>query len=110
MLKLWRTRNLTLEGKIIIFKSLALSKIVYTVLMTEIPNNFIDELNKIQRHFIWGDGQPKIKHETLRMDYKHGGLKNVDITLKFISLQCSWVKRLFDNCFHNWKVIPLHLI
>ena len=37
------------------------------------------------------------------------GLKNVDINLKIISLQCSWLKKLYDQNFHEWKVIPLHL-
>ena len=39
-----------------------------------------------------------------------GCLKNVDIDLKVISLQCSWVKKLYDENFHEWKIIPLHLI
>ena len=29
---------------------------------------------------------------------------------KVISLQCSWVKRLYDNSSHPWKIIPSHLI
>ena len=29
---------------------------------------------------------------------------------KIISLQCSWVKGLYDNNFLVWKVIPLFLI
>ena len=41
--------------------------------------------------------------------FETGGLKNVDINLKVISLQCSWVKKLYDENFHEWKVIPLHL-
>ena len=28
----------------------------------------------------------------------------------FISLQYFWIKRLFDNNFHQWKLIPLYLI
>ena len=41
---------------------------------------------------------------------KDGGLKNVDIRRKIISLQCSWIKRLYADSFHEWKIIPLHLI
>ena len=37
VLKIWKLINLTLEGKITIFKTLALSKIVYFSLVTEIP-------------------------------------------------------------------------
>ena len=39
-----------------------------------------------------------------------GGIKNVDLRNKTISMQCSWVKRLFEDDFHDWKVIPLLLI
>ena len=53
---------------------------------------------------------PKIKHSTLCNKYENGGLKNVDILSKVISLQCSWVKRLYDNLSHPWKIIPSHLI
>ena len=44
------------------------------------------------------------------MDYQNGGLKNVDVFFKIISLQCSWFRQLFDNSFHQWKVIPLFFI
>ena len=44
------------------------------------------------------------------MEFKTEGLKNVDIRFKFVSLQCSWVKILYDDCFHAWMLIPLHLL
>lgn len=110
VLKLWRMRHLTTEGRIVIFKTLAISKIVYLALLTNTPNIIIDELEKIQKKFIWNNLTPKVKHETLRMDYKNGGLKNVDIRMKIASLQCSWIKRLYDNNFHTWKIIPNYLI
>ena len=44
------------------------------------------------------------------MEFKAGGLKNVDIRFKFVSRQRSWVKKLYDDCFHEWKIIPLHLL
>ena len=54
--------------------------------------------------------KPKIKNDTLCSDIKHCGLKNVNIQKKIITLQCSWVRRLYDDYFHEWKVIPLKLI
>ena len=62
------------------------------------------------------NSSPKIKHETLCNDYKAGGLKNIyskkkkDILNKFIALQCCWMRRLYENYFHEWKLIPLYLI
>ena len=46
VLKLWRARNLSLEGKITVFKSLALSKITHLALVKTIPPSIIDQLNK----------------------------------------------------------------
>ena len=43
-------------------------------------------------------------------DFKDGSLKNVDITQKIASLQCSWIKILYDESFYEWKLIPVKLI
>ena len=110
ILKLWRMRNLSIEGEIVVFKTLAISKLVYLALLTVIPNDITEEVAKIQKSFIWHDSSAKTKHETLRIKFKAEGLKSVDIRFKFVSLQCSWVKKLYDDCFHEWKIIPLHLL
>ena len=55
VLKLWRMRQPTIEGRIVILKTLAISKIAYLVLLTNIPNIIIDELEKIQKKFIWNN-------------------------------------------------------
>ena len=34
----------------------------------------------------------------------------MDVLSKVISLQCSWIKRLYDCLSHPWKIIPSHLI
>ena len=93
-----------------IFKTLAISKIVYLALITNVPKVIVEELQKIQKKFLWQNSRPKIKHKTLSNTFETGGLKNVDINLKVISLQCFWVKKLYDENFHKRKVIPLHLI
>ena len=97
ILKLWRSRSLNLEGKITVFKSLALSKIIHLALVKTIPNTTVEKLSKIQKNFIWNNSKPKIKNCTLSGNYLDGGLKNVNIKAKIIILQCSWIKRLFDN-------------
>ena len=78
--------------------------------MKDVPSSAIAQLEKIQKQFIWKNGNPKLKYTTLYNKYEQGGLKNVDIFFKITSLQCSWVKRLYDDSFHAWKVIPLFLI
>ena len=104
------TRALTLEGKILIFKTLGISKIVYLSLIIIVPNSILEEIQKIQKSFLWYSSKPKINHKTLCNTFQDGGLKNVDVKSKVISLQCSWVKKLYDGNDHDWKVIPLYLI
>ena len=65
---------------------------------------------KYRKNFIWQGKKAKIKHSTLCNGYKKGGIKNVDFRNKIASMQCSWVKRLFEDDFHDWKIVPLFLI
>ena len=51
--KLWRMRQLILEGRITVFKSLAVSKVIHLLLITKLHNNTVDALHKIQDIFIW---------------------------------------------------------
>ena len=88
---------------------LAISKIAYLALITNVPKAIVEELQKIQKKK--KISHPKIKHKTLSITFETGSLKNVDIiNLKVVSLNCSWVKKLYDENFSKWKVIPLHLI
>ena len=110
ILNIWRMRNLYLLVKISIFKTLAFSKIIHLTLVTSVPSSTIDLLNKIQKDILWDKRNAEIKHTTLYCDYANGGIKTVDIFSKIFSLQYSWIRRLFDNNFYQWKVMPLHLI
>ena len=107
VLKLCRMPHLTLEAKITIFKTLAISKIIQLSLATNVPAQIINELNKIEKEFIWNGSNPKIKHSTLCNKYENGGLKNLNILSKVISLPSSRVKRLYNNSSHPWKIMLL---
>ena len=64
----------------------------------------------LKKAFFWNNPCPKIKHETLCDGYKARGLKSLDIPNKITAHQCSWIRRLYDNSFHEWKLIPQCLI
>ena len=58
----------------------------------------------------FGIENPKKRHSTLCNSYENNGLKSVDIQNKLTSLQCSWIKGLYDSTTHCWKIIPAFLI
>ena len=70
-------RKLTLEGEIVIFKTIVVSKIVFQAFIATVPKHFVNELKKTQKAFFSINSSPKIKHETLCNYYKAGVLKNV---------------------------------
>ena len=80
-------RQLTLEGRITVFKSLAVSKVVQLLLITKLHNNTNEFLYKIQKNFIWQVKKAKIKHTTLCNGYEKKGIKNVDLRNKVTSMQ-----------------------
>ena len=111
----WNSRMLSLDGKIIIFKTLVTSKIVYFTFLTVIPRSLIEELQKIQKTFQCfkkskkiqrHSSSPKISYKTLCNNFENDELQHVHISSKIISLQCSWIQKLSDENLHGWKIVP----
>ena len=73
VLKIWRLRNLTVQGKITIFKTLTILKVIHLALVTYVSKGIIDQLNKIQKDFIWNQKHAKIRHSTLSNTHENGG-------------------------------------
>ena len=102
LLAIWSIRSLTVPGTIQVFKSLAVPKILYVAGMNLVPIRVIEQIQKIQKKFIWNGKKPKIKHTALINEHQDGGLKDVDIEAKMRSLQLGWVRRLFVDDLENY--------
>ena len=73
VMKTWEQRGLSLAGKILIFKSLALSKLLYASTMKCQNRQILGQINLMHENLIWNEKRPKIKHSTLIADYSEGG-------------------------------------
>ena len=93
VLRMWWRKNLTLESKIIIIKTLALSKFVFLAEVLPIANEITTIILQMQMEFLWNSSSVRIKHETISNDFENGGLKNVDIPCESSYLQYSLVKK-----------------
>ena len=86
VLLFWSCIMLSLEEGIIILKTIAIaiSEIVYLTYLTSIPNSLIEELQKVQKTFIWYSSHPKISHKnytaTLNRSFLHEFKYNKNIT------------------------------
>ena len=59
VLKIWKMRKLTLEGKIVIFKTIAISKTVFQAFITTVPKHIVNELKRIQKAFLSNNSSPR---------------------------------------------------
>ena len=53
ILGIWCQRSLTLSGRIVSFKALALSKMVYVASLVVVPERILNKLESIHKNFIW---------------------------------------------------------
>ena len=61
----------------------------------------MDEIENIQKRFLSNPRTPKIKYSTLCNSFATDGLRKIDINTKIASLQCCWIKRLYDANVHE---------
>ena len=106
LLKSWKSRYLSIKGKVTVINSLALPKILYLASVIHTPNNVIKELQSLVLDFLWDGKPPKIAYKTLIHPIERGGLKLCDVESKIMSVKVSWVKRLVTKDGSRWKTAP----
>ena len=107
VLNSWKQRQLSLYGRNIIIKSLAMSKL--TFLMAVLPNldeSFHRKVDEIFKAFLWDGKKPKIKTTVLQLDYSKGGIKYPNLKFVEMGMKLTWVKRLLDDTNSGkWKLL-----
>ena len=96
ILNAWSKRNLTLFGSVTIIKSLAISKIVFSVQNTYMPPDITVKIEKVLYSFLWKNRE-RIKRKNLIRKVKNGGINMFDVESFFKSLQCSWITRIIKH-------------
>ena len=103
----WKKRKLTLLGRNNIVKTLGLSKLVFNASVLPLPKDFAAKVNELTFSFIWQNKPPKIKRGTIIGPKGKGGLDMVCFKDLDKALKINWVKRLANDSFAPWKIIPL---
>ena len=109
-LDIWRSRNLSLKGKIIILKTLILPQILFLFNLIYVPKSVLDQIDKLFFSFLWNSKPSKVKRSTIIGSITSGGLKMVDIYIMHKVAKAMWIKRLssIDQC--HWKTLFLKLL
>ncbi len=102
-LNIWRQRNLTLEGKILLVKCFGLSQLIYSLQATHIRPQEIKLIENIIYKFIWNiptnakQTSGKIRRETLQAPVEGGGLNAPNIKSLNDALKYKHLLRCLNN-------------
>ena len=106
LLDSWRTRDLTLFGKVLIIKSLGISQLTFSAMCCTSTIETEKEIMKIIYQFLW-HSRERIKRRVLINCIDEGGINMIDVESFFGALKASWVNRLSEQNNCSWKLIPL---
>ena len=106
VLRYWRSRNLSIFGKVTIIKSLVISKINYVCNVMIPPMEFVGSVKENLLRFLWNDGTAKIKYSSIISGKHEGGLKFPDIDSIIKTRRILWLKRFLNENDSLWKIIP----
>ena len=103
---MWRSRDLTLFGKVLIIKSLGLSQLIYSASILNVPEEVARTVKTKLFSFLWKNKRDKIKRTGLYQDLERGGIRMVDIDIMFKALKLAWIPRLLIPGNQSWKTVP----
>ena len=103
----WQHRYLTLQGKIIVAKTLGVSLLTYCMMNLPMPKELLEVMEDIIYEFIWGGRRKaKIKRDTLIGEKKDGGLKSPNLHMQNSVWKVKWVERILEQ--RKWNTIIRH--
>ena len=107
LIKIWRTRDLTVYGKCVVLKTLIISQLIYVASILPFPSvQHIGKIKELSSNFLWDGKRPKIAHNVLINEYNKGGIKLLDIESHLVALKTSWIQRFSYLSEHpSWNTL-----
>ena len=99
----WKARDLSLKGRVLIVKSLGLSKFQYLASVLSVPQTIISQVNSLIYEFIWNGKTDKVKRSIFEQQYNRGGYKMVNFKDIIQSSAIMWIKKYLDSTERLWK-------
>ena len=98
VLKLWKKRDLTIYGKIVVLNSFVLSQYIYLLSVLPTPKpEYMKYLETNLFKYIWNNKPDKIKRVFLKQNRQFGGVNMPDICTKDMALKIAWIPRLMKS-------------
>ena len=99
-LNIWKSRNLSFQGKVLIIRSQAVSKIMYAAEMIDISKPYVDRIQAILVNFLFSGKRMNIKRDVLFLPRQMGGLNLVNLNILIKVKRIQWIIRWL-KCQNN---------
>ena len=103
LLHSWHHRKLTLNGKVLILKCLALSQLIYIANLIHFPLDLMKDIEALFYEFLWNGKPHKVKKRIIIQEFGTGGHKMIDIDTMIKAQKLRWVRRYLNNHDCLWK-------
>ena len=95
LMQYWSGRNISPIGRITIFKSLILSKIIHVLQSLPSPSTkHLNEIEKMATNFVWRNKRHQVNKKVLCQKFRHGGLDMINLKSFDYSLKIAWITKL----------------
>ena len=94
ILNMWKSRKLSIKGKITVLRSQVLPIILYPASLLYMPENTLKAIEELFFDFVWPNKKHHVKKKVLFQGIEDGGLKMPDIFSMIKAIKLMWIKRL----------------
>ena len=107
-IQVWKTRDLTYVGKVLVIKTLILSQIGFLAESLNVPNLVVKEIESLLWYFLWDGKQPLVSRNTMYLDKDEGGVNMPNLRNILISKRVKLIYKILNADSENWNLIGKH--
>ena len=96
-LNIWITRNLSLQGKTHIIRSIGVSKVLFAIEMKTIDEKYVKEINNVIWKFLWSGKDIRFNRDICTLPRSLGGLGLVDLNIIIKVKRINWIIRVLKE-------------
>ena len=104
-IQVWKKRDLTIKGRILIIKTLLVSQIGFEVEMRTIPKHILKTIEALIWQFLLNDKKALVNRNTMYLRPEDGGQNMINLTEFIKSKRIKLAYKVIHSSYENWNII-----